>query len=283
MNNKYFSLIFVGFFSTYVPSTTLAASAKVKTQSPKAASTETPLRQKALIETENLSLPKKAKSENKMIATTLQLKDPFQKPPVRKWNWIAGLRIQQYQPRGRVKLEYTSGVKLEQNPVINLPGLEFGINSSAFSYGSVAYWFSGTTHFSYASQESRLNFLSGYAESNTRLITSIFDVLGTIQLGLVNKDFLPLSNEYSSDSYSAWRIHLGLGYGNLYHTQTSSNSYARFNERLDFLSGLIGISYDVSQSWQIFANEHRREKLAQNESSLEVQNDNLELGTRFLW
>lgn len=263
------------FFSILFSSlATIAATTSANTKKPNTPATPATfnLKQQAHWESRAENNKRQALASDAQVSSgILSLEDPYKTPPPRSWKWLVGVKVQQYQPEGKVNLQHTQGINLNRLDSVNLPSLEFGFNKPwkleskelKIKTGMLA-------HFGYASQDSQVMFVSGYKVNDARVNTFLSDLTLTANMG--------------SNTVWTWlEGTAGVGVGTLSYTQGSDNAYARFNEQTRFMNWLVGANFNVNEPWQIFLNYNQRNLLANEEPSFSIQRDNWELGTRMQW
>jgi hypothetical protein len=225
---------------------------------------ESELRSKAISETtqQTPGVEQKAASDAQITDGVLSLEDPTPQEPKRSYDWIFGLKVQNFQPSGILKSK-ESEVLLSDVSSYYLPSLEAGIRRVG-GVDETAVWHWGVLgHAGYASQESEAYWLS--LDSDSRLNTLISD------LGLY------LDYEIGS----RWGANTSFGIGSLTYSHTGGSSFSQFSKQATFRFAGFGFHVYAPAKWQIFVNYMNRNLTS--EDLFAMPTDSVELGTRYVW
>ncbi len=185
----------------------------------------------------------------------------------RTWKYVMGLKVQSLKPSGKVPSSLVGDFNLNEYHHQVFPSLEMGLGKK---YEDLAPWsdWSLLAQFGFSAAQTPTSLKTSYRKSdNTR-----FNVLKT-NIGLETQR--PISTETAA-FYKA-----GLSLGKFFFSQTSLNDLAQFSENLSFFAVTLGLNYSLLDNFYLSGDYIFRSPLQQ--STLQLQNHNFELGLRVLW
>ena len=200
-------------------------------------------------------------SDSKSI---LSLTDPTPEFKYRSYDWLLGVKVQNFQPSGELQGYNTAPYRLENVSAFYLPSLEFGLRfkaSSQWHWGSLS-------HVGYSSQQSLVSFTDKTQDPQARLTTILSDV------GLM-LDYEPLPE--------SWGFQTSFGIGVINYSQAGSSAYTKVSRDSTFEFFSVGAHIDASQKWQVLLSYVNRNLLKAQPSGIFLPTDSAELGTRFIW
>lgn len=196
----------------------------------------------------------------------LILNDPSPQNIKRSYNWVLGVKVQNYQPTGLLTSKDTPGVQLSDISAFNMPSLEFGVLGLGNNPEKTDWSWGVLGHVGYGSQKSEVAFYTSTVEDNARLNTLLSD------LG-VSFDF---------ELGPRWGLSSSLGMGLVTYSHTGSTSFSQFSEQASFRFATLGAYANVMSRWQIFTTYSNR-NLMNNDKLIAIPTDSAELGTRLIW
>ncbi len=201
--------------------------------------------------------------------TMLTLKDPRPEIRGRSWDYSLQLGLQEFQPRGIISNERTnSQFNLNENGGTVLPSIEFGLRSNLIDQAKWnAKWNLGG-FFAYTSQKASAKFDTGFEVPNVRLNTMLLGVNPTISLNFARLH----------------RLHFNLGaeWGKVSYTQVSTNEYAAVRQAAQYSGATAGLEYTLNPTWSL-TSRYARRNINEKNSTIQIQPNNIEVGTRILW
>lgn len=234
-------------------------------------STTLSLRDQAIAENQTEGMTQKSATDAQVPSGMLTLKDPRPEVITRTWKLFAGLKAQNFQPRGSVSTDEVGTFDLGANDSTFMPGLVLGVMSPEMkSEYTGAVWFRyglrGDAAFS--SQKTNVTFPSGYTVNDNRLNTTLFAVGPAFSLQASRLSWLAFT--------------FAPQYGTLNYTQTSSNEYARFSKQTAYMALNYGLDFQIGNKWSVFT-EYSQRSLRDSHQEIAIQKDNFELGTKVSW
>jgi len=247
---------------------TFAATPKKKNRGQQKSSLEVPLIDKAVLEINKIQNKQPTSLKNSEPIGVFSVKEPQIKITDRSWKYIMGIKIQNFQPTGKVHSSIVGDFDLNNYKNQILPTLEFGMSKKYDEFAPWTDW-NAYAQFGYNISKVPLTFQSGYkAPDNTRLNSMRANV------GIESQRSLGLDNQPAF-------FKTGISLGKFFYSQTSMNDLAQFSENFLFGGLNLGITYSVLNNLNLSIDYIFRKSL-QN-SSLELQTHNLELGLRVIW
>lgn len=199
----------------------------------------------------------------------LSLNDPRMEVITRTWKYYISLSAQQFSPRGSATNDYNSTVDLDGQSKTIMPALGFGFQTRDMQLNNVRLGFGLGAQFGYASQEVNFTMPNGYRIDDVRLNTTELSAQPFITLGAA--------------SWTKMDLVLGGAYGNIGYTQTSSDRYAKFSKQASFWGASVGVDYHVNNNWTLLTKYTQKSLTSKSEDGIDVQANNIELGTKVLW
>lgn len=205
--------------------------------------------------------------EAQVSSEALKLADPFEPLTMRTFVWTFGFQAQSYQPQGRARLADQTGYALSQAGSTVLPSVSLG---TLYNLGR-----SQAGHFQLG-----LNGQLGYTSQNIKAETSnnvALDArLSTTQL----EGKILLRWALRAESKLHLLAHGGIG--QLAVSQSSNNSVARWSESAIYQTSGLGLEYNLNDAWLTHLT-YNHKSINESETTLDIQNNNLELGAKVIW
>lgn len=208
-------------------------------------------------EGQKLSIPSDARVEG-----MLSLKDPRDEAVTRHWKYLLHLSIQEFHPRGQAESDYQNSFDMNQSGQTLMPSLAVGFIHPAWNNSLWTLSWGAEAQLGYATQESKTDLVN-----DARINSLLVDAHPFLLLGRKDVKWMELS--------------LGFEYGNLSYVQTSSNDTMTFSKHGAFTGWTAGLNFNLSRSWAL-TTEFSQRKMSDNEQ-IDIQQNNLELGTRVTW
>lgn len=230
-------------------------------------SSSSSLRETALSESK-VDGPKSSKSSGPVVEGMLKLEDPRLRVVTRSWDYSLKFSLQEFQPRGKVTTEYQDHFNLSEDGSSVMPALALGF-LKRFPSTTAWHWRAGAeARFAYSTQSATGSFNEGHFQNDARINS----------LALSAHPFVGLSHE----KWSWCQLLLGVEYGDLTYTQTSSNDLATFSKQVAFAGWTAGLDFQLSPAWALTTEYARRDRLS-SASAIDIQKNNFEIGTRVTW
>ncbi len=236
------------------------------------------LRNQALAESQIDGQQKQSATTAQVSSGMLVLKDPRPEIITRSWKIFAGLKGQSYNPSGIHTSDSGTKFYLNKAGQAFMPGILIGAQTKKielpkpFNLDPRIKWnFGIRADASLASQTTTTTFESGYNISDCRLNTMILSVGPSVSISWQQntQKYLPTMTFTPQ-------------FGNLDYTQTSSNEYARFSRQFNFQSMNLELSFEASQSVQLFASYTQRTPLNPS-NQMTIQKDSFDVGSKLTW
>jgi hypothetical protein len=200
--------------------------------------------------------------------SVLKLDDTGDVNVKRSYDWVFGVKFQNFQPSGKMTSADKSGVYLSDISSFYLPSLEFGIRKLGNETKTSVWHWDVLGHVGYANQKSVINLASPTEDPEARLTTLLYDLTFAFDYELAD---------------SNWGLDAGLGYGNLSYSHSGNSSFSQFSEQAAFRSASVGAHYNARGNWQILGNYVNRNLMDEDSRTINMPTDSLELGTRLVW
>ncbi|PIS10215.1 MAG: hypothetical protein COT73_10525 [Bdellovibrio sp. CG10_big_fil_rev_8_21_14_0_10_47_8] len=198
----------------------------------------------------------------------LRLEDPFEKIPLRNFQWGLGVHLQPYQPRGRITNESFSSQELETTGSTLMPSISLGA-LYGLAQTDIGFFQGGL--------EGEVGFMS---QKNTVTTITNKSVDGQLNSSLTEARALVRWGKHWT---SRWHGRLGAGVGKLSITQSSDNSLARWSKDTTFNSYLVGVDYQLNRSWLAQMNYRTYQKGLGSGDSIQVPTSQLDFGAQVVW
>lgn len=206
-----------------------------------------------------------AASETKALTGILRLEDPRSKIKPRKWDYFVGVTAESFRPHGTLTNDFSStGFELDSAGRSVLPSLQLGFQAPLADTARWGVFAKG----SYLSQKESVTFSTGYKENDVRLNTTIVSL----------NPFLSI-NPFGLDH---WSLDLGLEWGVLDYSQSSSDELANVNSHSVYWGWTMGAEFKLIDGLRLIAAYSNRGLIGHHDN-IALQKDALSLGTRLLW
>lgn len=207
--------------------------------------------------------------EAQVSSGALTLDDPFEPLTMRTFVWNFGFQLQSYQPQGVANLgDQATRYNLSEAGSTVLPSFSLG---TLYNVGHSP---------TFGKFQLGLNGQAGYISQNIKAVTSnnvaIDAKLNTTQLEA------KASLRWSYKPTSQLHVLAQAGIGQLNVSQSSENSMARWNQSATYQVSGLGLEYNLNNEWLAQANYNQKSMRDEN-SELDIQNNNIELGAKILW
>jgi hypothetical protein len=200
-------------------------------------------------------------------ASILKLKDGYQPPKARNFQWTLGFRAGQFQPQGTVVIPGVSEQSLGDGKASVMPSVSLG-SLYSFSSGRFGNWQWG------------LEGSMGLASQNVNVQTA-----GPVVGARINSSFVDGQTliRWGLEQDSRWHISGGIGYGRLTMNQTSDESLVRWSKSADYRSVVAAADYRLTENWQVEARNRWQRPIGNSKSELVIPGSSFELGAKVIW
>lgn len=265
----------------YFVSAALLASSLTAFAAPKSSSKSTPPKEETSIRAEalkeNKSIDEKAykktiqasEAQQADVSSLLKLQDPAPELRNRPWLWTFAFKLQNLQPLGVGKVANYS-FDLESYGSSTMPSLEFGFLLNTIE-GQKVTWATGlAAHGGYMSQKTDLMAPNGYNFSDTRLTTTLVSAVW--------------NNRFKTGYTPKLAFLVNPEYGFVNYTQTNTTStLANFSQQNNYWGVGVGAEYFFTPKWALVAQYSYRDADAKKAEIVNLQKNNVEIGTQVTW
>lgn len=194
----------------------------------------------------------------------LRLVDPGLRESFSPWTWQAGVRVQRMAPRGNATMSNGQDLDLNGLDSALYPIVGLGVSRLLSSEGMAA-WNAGLKgEVGYGSQDTDVTYISGVSPTDTRLSTGMAAVT------------LSASARFHRLAAVQWEA--GWVEGLLTYSHAASDSAVNFTRQGRFRGPRLGVFYWPTTAWSVGLENETR-----SSNDLELQTNNLSLGTRMTW
>lgn len=226
------------------------------------------VRQMAIEETS--VVPSEQKAHPTDVSVTggmLTLKDNKPEVHLRSWDYFLGFSAQSYAPAGQATNDYGTQFNLNGTSTTVMPAIAFGFVKPAFENDNITTAWGLGAKVGYASQNAPVTMPNGYLIDDARLNTTDLSLNPFIRL--------------SSPSLSWLEAHVGYLVGTLNYAETSTNDFAKFSRTASYQGYNVGADLRLNRNWSILVDYSYKSLNATKD--IQIQSNNLEVGTRVQW
>lgn len=226
------------------------------------------IRQMAIEET--AIVPSEVKAHPTDVSVTggmLTLKENKPEVHLRSWDYFLSLSAQSFAPAGTATNDYGTRFNLNETSTTVMPALALGIVKHAYESDNLTVAWGVGGKVSYSSQNAPVTMPNGFLIDDARLNTTELGLNPFVRVG--------------SPLISWLEVNAGYILGSLNYAETSTNDFAKFSRTASFQGYNLGADFRLSRRWSILVDYSHKSLNASND--IDIQNNNVEVGTRVQW